>query len=251
MFKFLIFCLVWIFCLNTNISAGTIDPNNADSEYLEFAHQEQFDCVRPLLSKKDDKITSTSSCVVIKPKAVLTAAHIFSIVPKDHTFYILLNNKIYLVEEVICHKLFKANKIGFYDIALCKTSEPIEPMGFPELYKERKEHLKDVCICGYGLTGTFDTGSKIADGKKRAGTNLVEGIRNHSLICSPSYSQSSNLEFLISHGDSGGGLFIDNKLAGINSYVYANDGNANSSRKDKAGHTRVSLFLDWIKQNTE
>jgi hypothetical protein len=251
MFKFLIFCLVWIFCLNTNISAGTIDPNNPDSEYLEFAHQKLFDCVSPLISKKEDKTTSTSSCVVIKPKAALTAAHIFATVPKDHTFYILVNNKAYLVEEVICHKLFKPSKMGFYDIALCKTSEPIDLMSFPELYRGRKELFKKVKISGYGLAGTFDTGSKIADGKKRAGTNLVEAIKNHSLICSPSHSPGSNLEFLISHGDSGGGLFIDNKLAGINSYVYTNDGNANSSREDKAGHTRVSLFLDWIKENTE
>lgn len=251
MCRILILMFLLFLVYPTHVSSGTIDPKNNDDEYIVFAQEERFNCVAPLISKHNDKITSTSSCVIIKPKVALTAAHIFSSVPNDHTFYLLLNNKQYLVEEVICHKSFQPHKMGFYDIAICKIAEPIETIQFPELYKGKQELLKKVYICGWGLAGTFDTGSKIADGKKRAGTNLIEGIKNHSLICSPSHSPSSNLEFLISHGDSGGGLFIDNKLAGINSYVYSTDGSANSSWKDKAGHTRVSLFLNWIKENTK
>ena len=51
---------------------------------------------------------------------------------------------------------------------------------------------------------------------------------------------------LIGHGDSGGGLFIDKKLAGIHSCIYTGDGKLDSSYKDYSAHTRVSLHKPWI-----
>jgi hypothetical protein len=66
-------------------------------------------------------------------------------------------------------------------------------------------------------------------------------------MCDASRSdKESRLEFLISHGDSGGGLFINKKLAGINSLVFSSDGKPDSSWRDESGHTRISLFIDWI-----
>lgn len=242
-----------ILCILTPaiVLSGTIDPKNSDEQHIELAQQPVFDCVLPLVSKKEGKITSLSSCVLINTNYALTAAHIFSTIPDGHTFFIVADDKLHLVSEVICHKFFKPTRLGFYDIALCKLDSNITSIKFPELYHKKTELLKKSYICGYGITGNFDTGAKISDGKKRAGTNLVESIKNHVLICSPSHSPGSNLEFLISHGDSGGGLFIDGKLAGINSYVASHDGEPDSSWKDEAGHTRISLFLDWISQHTK
>ena len=54
------------------------------------------------------------------------------------------------------------------------------------------------------------------------------------------------MEFIICPGDSGGGLFIDKKIAGINSCVIATDGKPNSTYTDEGGHTRISQHLDWI-----
>ena len=56
----------------------------------------------------------------------------------------------------------------------------------------------------------------------------------------------TELEFLIGSGDSGGGLFLDGKLAGINSCVLAIDKKPNSTYSDESGHTRVSKYIDWI-----
>ena len=56
----------------------------------------------------------------------------------------------------------------------------------------------------------------------------------------------TTLEFMICPGDSGGGLFIDNKLAGINSFIYAKDGNANANYNDSGCCTRISVYTDWI-----
>jgi secreted trypsin-like serine protease len=70
------------------------------------------------------------------------------------------------------------------------------------------------------------------------------------LICSISGGKKTELEFLIASGDSGGGLFLDGKLAGINSFVSAEDGKTNSSYGDESGHTRISLYREWIERET-
>jgi len=54
------------------------------------------------------------------------------------------------------------------------------------------------------------------------------------------------MEFLIASGDSGGGLFIDKKLAGITSCVMTTDGNTDSNYNDERGHTRISQHINWI-----
>lgn len=47
------------------------------------------------------------------------------------------------------------------------------------------------------------------------------------------------------HGDSGGGLAIDNKLVGILSW-----GNANNIKNKPDQFTRLSEFTNWIEQKT-
>ena len=67
------------------------------------------------------------------------------------------------------------------------------------------------------------------------------------IVCSVQGTKSqTSLEYLIGHGDSGGGLFIDKKLAGIHSCIYTGDGKLDSSYKDYSAHTRVSLHKPWI-----
>jgi hypothetical protein len=76
--------------------------------------------------------------------------------------------------------------------------------------------------------------------------------RDDMLICSPSYPQDSNrtsLEFFIASGDSGGGLFIDSRLAGINSCVMAIDRSPKSKYNEQSGHTRIQKFISWIEEN--
>jgi hypothetical protein len=41
------------------------------------------------------------------------------------------------------------------------------------------------------------------------------------------------------------------KLAGINSCVLADDKTLDSNINDWSGHTRVSLFVDWVKEAME
>jgi hypothetical protein len=73
------------------------------------------------------------------------------------------------------------------------------------------------------------------------------------LVTSVRDGKKTSLEFLISHGDSGGGLFINNQLAGIHSGIMTEDKdkNLNSDYKDFAAHTRISLHKAWIESMIE
>ena len=59
------------------------------------------------------------------------------------------------------------------------------------------------------------------------------------------------LEFMIAPGDSGGGMFIGNKLAGINSFLMAADKKPDGTYGDEAAFTRISLYVDWIAEQIE
>ena len=239
--KKIIKTLVIFFSLFTSIAySGTIDPNTADDKYINFA--KEFDCVYEICGVYENDTLFCASSVAIDPNWVLTAAHVV----KDAKVCVVhRNNKKHLVYKIILHENF-TNQYGRNDIALCYIDEPLELILYPKLYDTEDEIGKLCSICGYGITGNFKIGGKISDGKKRAGSNKIDYVDKDLLICSPSINEKTSLEFLISHGDSGGGLFIENKLAGINSCVIAEDKVPDSTYGDEAGHTRVSKFVPWI-----
>ena len=108
---------------------------------------------------------------------------------------------------------------------------------------------KICCIVGYGITGTGRSGGIKWDGKRRAGSNKITNIYKNMLMCDMSLEKPTQLEFCMASGDSGGGLFIDKKLAGINSCVFHDDPKLIGKYNDDSGHIRISNkeCLDWIK----
>ena len=118
---------------------------------------------------------------------------------------------------------------------------------YAELYTDKDETGKICGIAGYGITGTFEQGSILSDSQKRGGSNRINYIDKHLLICNLTDTYTP-IEFLIASGDSGGGLFINQKLAGINSCVIAADKNPNSNYGDESGHTRISEYTQWIEE---
>jgi hypothetical protein len=238
--------IIGLISLGDNLYSGTIDPHTPDEKYVEYG--EQFDCVLEILgSYEHNKQLFSASCVAIDKNWVLTAAHVV----KGSRFVFIYHEKdkrCIIVDEVIPHEDFEERIFGTADIALCHTSSDIGLDFYPELYVDSEEIGKICSIAGYGFTGTFNSGMKRNDGKKRAGSNKIDYIGNDLLICSPSAIDKTSLEFLIASGDSGGGLFIDGKLAGINSCVTAIDKKPDSTYNDEGGHTRISKFLGWIKR---
>ena len=238
---FLIFFFVF-----SSVFAGTIDPQNSDKEYLEYGAKHT--CVLPIMGFMADKLNNPfrGSCVLINENYALTAAHI---VVNSMNQFVVYENKPYPCSIVAIHALYDNTVFGKHDIAVVRLQRPIKLDFYPELYTSRDEHKKICSIAGFGFSGTFKTGSQTNkfDNKRRAGSNIIYDIEDNILICSTVDTPVTSLEFLICSGDSGGGLFIDQKLAGINSCVFSKDGNANSDYGDISGHTRISDYHIWIK----
>jgi hypothetical protein len=242
-----IYSLIILFLLSCSCISGTIDPVRSDSQYIEYG--KKFNSVIPITGEYSGVIFQASS-VAIKKRYVLTAAHV---VKKASNCYVVYKDKRIKIKNIICHKDFQEERFGIADIALCECDEDVILSEYPKLYSERDELGKTASICGYGISGKFDDNIKISDNTKRAGLNLIEYIQDELLVCTASRQSDktkTTLEFIIAHGDSGGGLFIQDQLAGINSCVMATDKKTDSSYGDESCHTRISTYIPWIEENT-
>lgn len=238
--------LISIFLCISTLLAGTIDPNTPDSKYVDYG--QKFKYVVRLCCTDQENRRACGSAVLIDKHWAITAAHVV-----DHCsdWTISIDNKSVKVNEIMVNPKYDANVFGNGDIALCYIEEGVDLDFFPELYEEDQEVGKICSIAGWGMTGTFYTGGHKSDGKMRAGSNTIDYIANDKiLVCSPSKrtEKFTQLEFLIASGDSGGGLFVDQKLAGINSAVMAVDKKPDSTYTDESCHTRVSHYIGWIRE---
>jgi len=232
-----------------NLLAGTIDPLTPDEKYLEYGSK--FNCVLSICGVNDEGDMFNASAVAIDENWILTAAHVVDKV--EFCGIVIEDSQIIIIEHIIKHPNFDGS-VGIADIAICKLRDSLNLKFYPDLYEEEDESNKLCCISGYGFTGTFWTGQKFCDGKRRAGSNIIDRTEKDLLICSPSRNVKeglTSLEFLIGSGDSGGGLFIDNKLAGINSCISVSGRTPSSKYGEEAGHTRVSKFVEWIRETTK
>lgn len=241
---FPVFLLVFLTIFSHTAMSGTIDPNTPDQKYIDYGSK--FHSVVKLCCF-DGKGLSCGSAVVIDSEWILTAAHV---VENCHSWTVTIGDEKYNVDKVVMHPEYKTEVFGYHDIAIGHLSKKIELDYYPSLYESDDEIGKVCSISGLGFTGNFHTGAKLHDGKKRAGSNIIDKTERSVLICSPSRrnEKCTELEYLICSGDSGGGLFIGNALAGINSSVIGYDGQSNSTYGDEACHTRISLYAKWIKK---
>jgi hypothetical protein len=232
-----------------SVSAGTRDPNTPDSKYLEYG--KKFHSVLRIRAVNKDNEKQYASAVAIRPHWVLTAAHVV----ENTTDQVILRNddkeKLPL-NKVIIHSDFDHKTLfGFNDIALAYSPQDFALDFYPELYTDTDEAGKVATLAGFGLHGDFHTGHTLGDTQRRAGSNVIESFDRAMLVCTPSKENKTALEFLIAPGDSGGGLFIGNKLAGVHSMVMAIKRSPNSVYGDESGHTRVSLYANWVESEIE
>lgn len=244
-----VFLAFYFSLLSCSLYSGTIDPAVADDVYVQNANS--FPYVGKLCGTYEDGTHFCASAVAISERWILTAAHV---VKGANKCKLIINDKEICVGKFIYKKEFDANELGKNDIAIGHCDENIGLNNYPLIYEKDDEVGKKCYIAGYGITGTFISGAIKSDNKKRAGTNVIDSVYRDTLLCTPSRKTEdkyTSSEFLIASGDSGGGLFIDGKLAGINSFVMAVDKRPNSSYTDEACHTRVSLFREWIEDVTK
>lgn len=248
MIKIIFNILLIFFVQSANVLSGTIDPYTPDSKYIEYGTK--FPYVGLLIGKKTDDTPYAGSFVAYKDNVIITAAHLFY---KSKEAAVIINDKTIPIEKIIIHNEYDYTKFGKHDIAMCLLSDKIGLDWYPEIYTNTNE---SGCICsmaGFGSTGTFITGIKKSTGEKRAGSNFIDSTNVFLLFCSPSLShKKTQLEFLIAPGDSGGGLFIENKLAGIHSGVIEDKPNKGKSKYGAVSvHTRLSYYNEWIEKTTK
>lgn len=226
--------------------SGTIDPSIPDHKYIDYGAK--FYCVVRIKGIYQDETAFAASAVLIDDHHFLTACHVLQ---NCKSCSIFIDDKEYPILNITLNKNFD-KEFGVGDIAIGYSEKSFGLDYYPPLYEDTEEVGKVCAISGYGLTGTFITGCKKHDGKKRAGSNMIDRTYRDLLICSPSRlgdKDHTSLEFIIASGDSGGGLFIGGKLAGINSCITAFNRSPNSSYGEEACHTRISNFIDWINSN--
>lgn len=237
----LIFMLISFSCASS--MAGTIDPKVPDEKYIKYGVQHK--CVVHLFGKyREGDQEFSATAVAIKPNWIVTAAHV---VKGSKELSVRVGSKDFKVSRIIVKKEFNKDRVGHDDIALGYCSDDLGLDFYPDLYEGRDEQGKIVSICGYGMTGDFSTGAVRWDGKKRAGSNIIQRTEKNCLVCSVS-DKRTELEFLSASGDSGGGLFLGNKLAGVISFVSSDDGKTDSDYGDESAFTRISDYSGWINE---
>ncbi|MEX0612499.1 MAG: hypothetical protein WD229_10300, partial [Pirellulales bacterium] len=249
-----------------------------DQDYLDLAAQPQFDSVGYLDITNPDGLFLGSG-TLINPYWVLTAGHNVSF-PDATSLTFTLGDTSYTASEWIRHPLWNSDTgVNGYDMALVRLSEEITDV-IPALrYYGSAELSATATIVGFGMTGTGLTGEvDFSEGfPKRAGNNILDVLGgssgnsdnylmidfdNPDLASHSSFGSSVplSLEYSSAHGDSGGGVFIDDggvwKVAGV--VAFGQDGplsNPNSELYkdygDLSGFTRVTIFNEWIDEHVQ
>lgn len=239
--KKILLALIFIF-YTISCCAGTIDPDTSDSKYIEYGSK--FVYIGQIIGMLQTDEPYYGSCTALSDKIIITAAHVLS---KTKNHIVFINNKKISLNQIILHQNYDENRYGYNDIALASLDSKIGLEWYPSLYENRNETGKLCSLSGFGATGTFETGYNKSDKYRRAGSNVIDSIDRGMLLCTPSSKiNKTELEFMIAPGDSGGGLFIGNRLAGIHSCIMGNGHKAKSDYRTESGHTRISDHVDWI-----
>lgn len=228
--------------------AGTIDDGIADERYREYGESfASYTC--RLVGTSVAGHRQVGTCTLIAPHWVLTAAHV---VDEMAHCGVLAGEEYYRIDRLFVHRDYDGTP-SRHDIALAHVVRPFSCKRFPPL-TDGSEQIGSVCTAvGYGVTGRLSSGYTHGDGLIRAGTMRLESMENTVWICRIRRG-GSPLPFGIAPGDSGGPLWAragDGRtvLIGVNSYT-AKVGKppVMSQAGEESGHTRVALYLDWIRE---
>lgn len=218
--------------------AGTTD--GPDSRYVRYG--EGFAAYTAKVFLPCESKTCEATATLIDDHWALTAAHV---VGTATSASIRVGGRAFDMDRIVVHPDYKQGSLGKHDIALLHSPKPFGLSFYPPLSGGGEQAGDVVSVCGYGVHGSMVTGHSAADGRLRAGTNKIERIDGHLIVCTASPG-GSVLEYCIAPGDSGGPLFCRGKLAGVNCLTMADSGPLLSKAGEESGHVRVSEYRDWI-----
>jgi len=225
------------------LCGGTIKPDADDAKHIECGQKFKSVALIRVVGGSKPTGVAIASCVVIGPRHILTAAHVVH--GTDEWIVSVDGQKDRRLKSVAIHPQFGKGG-GSFDIAVGVSEQEFDLDSYPSIYDGSDEQGKFATIVGYGMTGNFRQGILHHDNKKRGGTNIIDHAVSDHLICSIAGDPWTDLEFCICAGDSGGGLFIGGKLAGINSCIMAAGRKPGAVYGDESDHVRLSVHRDWI-----
>ena len=229
-------------------SAGTIEDGIPDARYRQYGETFAAYTCR-LVGKNTAGQTQVGTCTVIAPHWAVTAAHVVADLTECSVW---TKTGGHLADGMFPHREYTGGH-GEHDIALVHVAKPFELPHYPAL-TDGSEQAGSVCTAvGYGVSGRLSSGFSTGDNEIRAGTQRLTQTEKCVWVCQINRT-GSPLPFCIAPGDSGGGLWAraaDGRtvLVGINSYT-AKIGAppVRSQVGEESGHTRVALYLDWIRE---
>ena len=224
----------------TPLFAGTTDDATPDAHYVAYGATFKAYTARFKGTNREGR-EHYATAVLISPRWALTAAHVADGCTGVELTYGDGHKKP--VARVVTHPEW-TDAIGWHDLALLEADGQFEAAYYPPLF-DGDERGKTASVCGYGITGRMSKGYDTSDGQLRAGCVVLE---RHEKACAVAdIGARSPLPFGIAPGDSGGPLFIDGRLAGINSYTASTSGGVRSRRGEESGHVRIALYREWIR----
>lgn len=226
-------------------SAGTRDDGVPDDRYLALGAQ-----FRPYTAEisgvNPDRRRQTATAVVIRPRWVLTAAHVVAGCEDLQVAY--GEGVVRKIDRAIVHPDWQPQALPTPDVALCRLEADAGLEWYPQL-ADAVEPGQVCLLAGYGLTGTMSAGYDLYDGRLRAGTQRIDRVEGVVVWCR-AQRRGSPLELCISPGDSGGPMFVGSgraaRLAAINSFQSADRGPLRSRYGEESGHVLIPAVRKWI-----
>ena len=234
---------IFLLCWASSALAGTTDDAIPDARYVENGRRFASWAAR-IDTLRADGTRPSGSCVVIADRWVLTAAHVLEGYRSGEVTAAAGTRRITAIRRP---REWDIDRTGWHDIALVRVAEPWGLARYPALSEGDEQPGDVVTIAGYGLTGRLSTGWESSDQQLRAGTATIDRFEAAVLVC-PARSVGTPLPFCTAPGDSGGPVFIGERLVGIASFVQkTTDGTRTRSKAgEESCHTRVSLYREWI-----
>lgn len=151
------------------------------------------------------------------------------------------------------------SNFGDFDIAVVSLRTSIPGLDPAPLYVGPLSVGMEISAAGYGVAGTNATGEVDYELILRAGTNVISGFGgdgsasystlhpNFTMVRFDSgpFSSQTVYEWQSSHGDSGGGWFVGNALAAVDSFIYRQN-SPGFVVGNSSGAVQVSLFSNWL-----